>query len=162
MLIFHCAKGWNRRRSHGGDRRCFLSNRRWLRRCQTQLPCLVLCPRWRSLFSVRQTLVLGVTDADISICRLTLVHALLKEATDVVVLNRRTCLLHSGKHRPYWTVSIGATNARAILDRRVSWSAFWPFELRTHRTHGDSGCDGHGRPRLLPRRWLRPLLLTQH
>jgi hypothetical protein len=57
----------------------------------------VLCPRWHALFSVRRTLVSGATDADISVCRLTLVRALLKEATDAVVLKRwaRLMQLHA-------------------------------------------------------------------
>jgi phosphatidylserine decarboxylase len=62
---------------------------------------------------------LGATNADVSVCRLTLVRALLKEAMDAVVLNQRTRLLHSGEHRPYWTASVGATDVRAILDGRV-------------------------------------------
>jgi hypothetical protein len=118
-LIFHCAEGWNQRRSHRGDRRCFSSDRCWLRRRQMQLPCLVLCPRWCALFYVRWTLVLGATDTDISVCRLTLIRALLKEAMNTVVLNRRTCLLRSGEHRPYWTMFVGATDAGAILDGRI-------------------------------------------
>jgi hypothetical protein len=86
---------------------------------QTLVPRLVLCPRWRAMFSVRWMLVSEATDADVSVCRLTLVHELLKEATDVVVLNRRTRLLRSGEHRPYWTTSVGATDAGVILDGRV-------------------------------------------
>jgi hypothetical protein len=93
MLVFHCVEGWNRRRSHGGGRRYFLSDRRWVWWRQTSVPRLVLCPRWRVVFSVRWTLVLGAMDADISVRWLTLVHALLKEATDVVVLKRQTRLM---------------------------------------------------------------------
>jgi hypothetical protein len=68
---------------------------------------------------MRRTLVSGATDADVSVCQLTLVHALLKEAMDAVVLNRRTRLLRSGEHKPYWTAFVGATDAGAILDGRV-------------------------------------------
>jgi hypothetical protein len=57
------------------------------------VPRLVLCPRWRVVFSVRWTLVMGATDADVSVWWLTLVRALLKEATDAVVLKRRTRLM---------------------------------------------------------------------
>jgi hypothetical protein len=113
MLIFHCAKGWNRRRSHGGDRRYFLSDRRWLHRRQTQLSRLVLCPRWRVLFSVQRTLVSGAMDADVNVCRLTLVRTLLKEATDAVVLKRRARLM---RLRAVWEL----TGLHPLSDGRVA------------------------------------------
>jgi hypothetical protein len=46
-LIFHYAEGWNQRRSHGGDRRCFPSVRRWV--------------AWRKMLPT------AASDADVSI-----------------------------------------------------------------------------------------------
>jgi hypothetical protein len=103
MLIFHCAEGWNRKRSHGGDRRCFPSDRHWVWWRQTPVPHLVLCPRWRAVFSVWRTLVSGATDTDVSVWWLTLVCALLKEAIDAVVLKRRMRLLQLRALGAYWT-----------------------------------------------------------
>jgi hypothetical protein len=123
-LIFHCTEGWNRRRSHEGDHRCFPSDRRWLRRRQTQLSRLVLCPRWRALFSVRQTLVSGATDVDISVCWLTLVRALLKEAMDAVVLKRwaRLMWLHAVWELTGLRPSSDGCTASVATNASVGWN----------------------------------------
>jgi hypothetical protein len=62
---------------------------------------------------MRQMLVSGVTDADVSICWLTLVHALLKEAMDTVVLKRRARLM---RLRTVWEL----TGLRPSSDGRAA------------------------------------------
>jgi hypothetical protein len=53
-------------------------------------------------------------DADVSVYWLTLAHALLKEATNVVVLKRRARLMQL---RAVWEL----TGLRPLSDRRVCW-----------------------------------------
>jgi hypothetical protein len=95
----------------------------------------VLCPRWRALFSVRRTLVSGATDTDVIVCRLTLVRALLKEATDAVVLKRWARLM---RLRAVWELTrlrpssdgrAASVATDASVDRRFDR---WNFERTGH------------------------------
>jgi hypothetical protein len=81
------------------------------------------------VFSVRRTQVSGATDADVSVWWLTLVRALLKEATDAMVLKRRTCLvwLRSASNLTRPRPSSDGCAASVATDASVGWNR--PLEI---------------------------------
>jgi hypothetical protein len=85
------------------------------------VPRLVLCPRWHTVFSVRRTLVSGATYADVNVWWLTLIHVLLKEAMDAVVLKRRTRLLQLHVLGAYWTTSVKRWTRCLRSNGHVCW-----------------------------------------